>query len=285
MDRTSVNRRPGKLWAFLQNPLTRIVIAFGAIVLFAGPLLAGASSAHLHGLLGAGVHLLSALGAWVIYLVYVHYLEGRKPDELALRDLLPQFSKGFAIGAGIFCTSVGILWLSGVYSVSGINTTNLVFAAFINSLGAALLEEIAFRGVLFRIMEGSLGTWIALVVTAVLFGLLHGVNQGATWQDLAGIALEAGLLLAAAYVYARQLWICIGLHCAWNFADGGIFGASGQLHSLFSAKIQGPELLTGGKAGLDASVVAVLVCLAVTVTFLLLARRRGHIMAPFWRKT
>jgi len=90
-------------------------------------------------------------------------------------------------------------------------------------------------------------------------------------------------LLAAAYVYARQLWICIGLHCAWNFIDSGVFGASGKAHSLLAAEVQGPDWLTGGGSGLNASLVAVLICLAATVVFLLLARRRGHIMAPSWR--
>jgi membrane protease YdiL (CAAX protease family) len=199
--------------------------------------------------------------------------------------LLPQFTRGFFIGTSLFCVTIAILWFCGSYVVSGLNTGATPLAFFIGALGAALLEEIAVRGVLFRIMEQSLGTWIALAVSALIFGLLHGVNPGTTWRDLAGLALGAGVFLAAVFVYARQLWIGIGLHCAWNFNEGGVFGGSGTTHSLLSAKFQGPAWLTGGDSGLDASLVEMLVCLTATVIFLILAKRRGRIVPPNWRRT
>lgn len=284
MSDTQIEQRPGKLWAVLQHPLTRMLIGFGAIVLLAFPILAAGSALHLHGLAFASLHLLSGLVAWAIYLVYVRVLERRTAAELELPHLLPRFATGFAIGAAMYCVTIGILWLSGTYQATGLNPGEMVFVVFINALGAALLEEIAVRGVVFRIMEGSLGTWIALTISALFFGLLHAINPGANWQSVVGIALQGGLILAAAYVYARKLWLAIGLHCAWNFASGGIFGSDPKSHSLLAAHLQGPEWLTGGADGLDASVVATLVCLVATVGFLLLARRRGHIIAPYWRR-
>jgi membrane protease YdiL (CAAX protease family) len=279
-----MNHRAGKFGTFLQFPLTRLVVAFGAIALFAFPIFAASSAAHLRGLAASALHLIAALGAYGIYLAYVRLLEQRSPTELALRDLLPQFTRGFIIGTGLFCATVIILWFSGAYRVSGLNADATPLAFFVGALGAALLEEIAVRAVLFRIMEQSLGTWLALALSAVIFGLLHGVNPGTTWRDLAGLALGAGVFLAAVFVYARQLWIGIGLHCAWNFNEGGVFGGTGKTHSLLSAKISGPDWLTGGESGLDASSVEMLVCLTATTVFLLLARRRGHIVAPAWSK-
>lgn len=277
--------KPGRLQAFLRFPLTRMLIAFGAIVLLAFPILAAASALHLHGLAFAAAHLLSALVAWGVYVAYVCILERRPVAELELHVLLPQFTKGFAVGVAMYCATIGILWLSGIYQATGLNPGAMVLTVFINAVGAALLEEIAVRGVVFRIMEGGLGTWLALAISALFFGLLHAINPGANWQSVIGIALQGGLVLAAVYVYARQLWLGIGLHCAWNFASGGIFGSDPKSHSLLAAHLQGPEWLTGGQDGLDASVVATLICLAATVCFLLLAQRRGHIMAPFWRSS
>lgn len=277
-------QRSAKLWAILQFPLTRILIAFGAIVLFAFSILVAASAAHLHGLAYAAAHLLSALVAWGVYVIYVRRLERRSPVELALSGSLPQLAKGFGIGVALYCVTVGILWLSGAYGADGLNPAEAVFAVLVNSLGAALLEEIAVRGVLFRIMEGSLGTWIALGISALIFGLLHGINPGANWISITSIAVEAGTLLAATYVYARQLWIGIGLHWAWNFSGGGIFGGEPKARSLLAAHRQGADWLSGGQNGLDASLVTMLLCLAVCVTFLVLAQRRGHIMAPFWKR-
>lgn len=277
-------RSPGMLWKVLRFPLTRIIIAFGAIVLVAFPILIVAKTAKLHGFAYAIAHLCSALVAVAIYLAYVRWLERRIATELAPAAALPGFSKGFGVGALLSCMTVGVLRLAGAYQPLGINPANTMAAALIASVGAALLEEIAVRGVLFRIMEEGLGTWLALALSALIFGLLHAVNPGAGWRDILGIALQGGLLLAATYVYARQLWICIGLHCAWNFGDGGVFGASGQPHSLFRALIRGPDWMTGGTAGLDGSLIALLFCLAATAAFLLLAQRRGHIMAAPWNK-
>jgi len=203
-----------------------------------------------------------------------------------LRALLPQFVPGFATGLGLYCITVGILWMSGAYGTASLNPAEAVSIVFINALGAALLEEIAVRGVVFRIMEESLGTWLALGISAALFGLMHAINPGANWISVASIAIEAGTLLAATYVYARQLWIGIGLHCAWNFSGGGIFGTEPKAaHSLLAGHMQGPDWLTGGQNGLDASLVTMLICLAACTVFLLLARRRGHIMAPSWKRT
>jgi CAAX protease family protein len=275
----------GKLWAFLQFPLTRLVVAFGAIALFVFPIFAASNAANLHGVAAAGLHLIAALGACAIYIAYVRLLERRNVTELAFRDLLPQFTRGFLIGTGLFCATIIILAVSGSYIVSGLNVAATPLAFFAGALGAALLEEIAVRGVLFRIMEQSVGTWIALALSAAIFGLLHGVNPGTTWRDLAGLALGAGVFLAAVFVYARQLWIGIGLHCAWNFNEGGVFGGNGKTHSLLSAKIQGPAWWTGGDSGLDASSVEMFVCLTATTIFLLLARHHGRIVEPAWSKT
>ena len=274
-----------KLQTFLHFPLTRMLIAFALIVAWAALMFFIAHQAHLHGVAAGAEHLANGLGAIVIYLGYVRFYERRPAVELQATALLPQFLKGFGIGAGLFCSCVLILWLSDAYVVTAVNSPLALLGPLLGALGAATLEEIAIRGVLFRILEEWLGTWTGLLLSAVIFGLLHAVNPDANWRGLLGIALEGGVILAAAYVYGRQLWICMGLHCAWNFTDGGVFGVGPKAHSLLSADIHGPDWLTGGADGLDTSLVAVLLCLAVSVTFLLLARRRGHIMAPSWRRT
>lgn len=263
----------------LRHPLVRMTLTFVAIALMAVPIMEVAHATHLKGMVVAGAHLVAALAAWGIYVASVRRLEGRVVTELSVRDLASRFSVGFGIGSGLFCGTIIALWLSNAYAVTGVNPSRAVLTVFVNALGAALLEEIAVRGVLFRNIEETVGTWSALILSALIFGLLHAANAGATWRDIAGIALEGGLLLAAAYVYARQLWICVGLHCAWNFADGGVFGASGATHSLLSATLHGPDWLTGGRSGLDASLVAMIVCLMATATFLLSAWHRGRIVS------
>lgn len=120
---------------------------------------------------------------------------------------------------------------------------------------------------------------IAIILSGALFGLLHALNPGATLASTAAIAVEAGVLLAAAYLVTRSLWLAIGLHIGWNFTEGGIFGAAvsgGKSHGLITTAFAGPDWLTGGKFGPEASLTAVILCVVVAAVLLAVAIRRGE---------
>jgi hypothetical protein len=126
-----------------------------------------------------------------------------------------------------------------------------------------------------------------LVISAVVFGFLHLIYPNATLVAAVAIALEAGILLAAAYVLTRRLWLAIGIHFAWNFTQGGIFGVAvsgNQARGLLQSTLTGPELLSGGAFGAEASLFAILVCLAAGVYLLWRAWRKGSFVTPFWRR-
>jgi uncharacterized protein len=224
----------------------------------------------------------------LVYAAYVRVFERRKTVELSRERAIREFALGSAIGFALFAATIGCLWLGGFYRVQGIGY--FPSAATLVGLGLvpAFIEEIVIRAIIFRITEDSLGTWIAMVVSAVLFGLSHMLNPGATWVAALCIAIEAGVLLAAAYVTTRRLWLPIGLHFAWNFTQGGIFGVavSGvSIDGLLKATLTGPELLSGGAFGAEASIFAVLTCTSMATLLIVLAIRNGKIMRPFWRRT
>jgi uncharacterized protein len=151
----------------------------------------------------------------------------------------------------------------------------------------AFFEEILMRGIVFRITEESLGTWLAFFISGLLFGLAHLANPNATLVAALSIALEAGVLLAVGYVITRRLWVSIGMHFAWNFALGGIFGVavSGiEVRGLLKSTLTGPDLLSGGRFGPEASVLAVLVCTSMAIVLTVQAIRAGQIVRPFWTK-
>jgi hypothetical protein len=93
------------------------------------------------------------------------------------------------------------------------------------------------------------------------------------------------VLLGAAYAATGRLWLPIGLHFGWNFAEGPIFGAAvsgtGIGSGLIEGKFEGPNILTGGQFGPEASVVAVIVCLAAAPYFLWRALQRTE--PPIWK--
>jgi membrane protease YdiL (CAAX protease family) len=229
-----------------------------------------------------------ALVPLAAYLILVKLIERRALTELAPRSVLPQGLLGVLLGLVLFSAVVTVLWLAGSYHVTSIRPDAPWFGALlVVGLGAGIGEEIMFRGVLFRIVEEGLGTWWALAISALLFGAIHIANPGATLWSSAAIAIEAGLLFGLLYHVTRSLPICMGVHAAWNFAQGTIYGipvsgspADGWLVSTRS----GPDWLSGGVFGAEASVVALTLCTPCSLGLLAVALRRGSIMPPCWRR-
>jgi len=231
--------------------------------------------------------LVACLLGWAAYRLYVRAIERRSAIEFGAQGAARELGSGLALGAALFSVVIGVLGALGVYTATGWRGPHVLVAPLAISVGAAVIEELLFRGAIFRIIEATLGTWIALAISALLFGAAHLGNENASWLAAAAIALEAGVMLGAAYVLTRRLWLPIGIHAAWNFTQGGIFSVAvsgGKTIGLLEATLAGPPWLTGGAFGAEASVVALVLCTALGVWLLVLAARRGNFIAPFWRR-
>jgi uncharacterized protein len=221
------------------------------------------------------------------YSAYVRVIEKRAVTELSGQRALRELGAGLALGALLFSATVGILAALGIYQVTGNNGWQSMLAILPACILSGVLEEVLIRGVVFRILEKWLGSWVALGISAVIFGGLHLLNPGATLLNAAAISIEAGVLLAAAYMLTRRLWLCIGTHIAWNFTQGGIFSVAvsgGESKGLLQSRMVGPDWLTGGAFGAEASVVALGICLTVGIALLVLARSQGNVVPPPWAK-
>jgi uncharacterized protein len=269
----------------LQNPFVRIVVAllfiaipFAVVAAFFNMFVADKSLKRLGALLLTAI----VLGA---YWSYVRLVEKRPVAELSRPRMLPEFGAGVLLGALLFGATVGLLAALGVYQVTGSNGWAAMLATVPGFILGGVLEEVVMRGVVFRLLERSLGSWIALAISAAIFGLLHLFNPGATLLNAGAVMLEAGVMLAAAYMVTRRLWFCIGIHIAWNFTEGGIFSASvsgGNTRGLLQSKLTGPDWLAGGAFGAEGSLVAVAICAAVGVLLVARAVRKGNVVQPFW---
>ena len=228
---------------------------------------------------------LALLGYWLL----VRFVGGRPVIEVGGRGAaLREFLVGLAIGALLMSTVIAVLALLGSYHVVDVGWSTGILAGLGAGIFAGFTEEILVRGVMLRIIEGWLGTWWALAITSFLFGISHLGNPHATAFGAVAIALEAGILLGACYLLTRRLWLAIGVHIAWNFVQGGIFGSDisgiGSGRGLIEARFTGPDLLTGGAMGVEGSIVAVLLCTTAGLAVLLAVRRRGLIVPPCWRR-
>jgi hypothetical protein len=231
------------------------------------------------GLVTASGWGLSCVLLLLFYGALVRVFERRSPSELALRPGAGLAFAGAAGGFLLFALVLAALFALGLARWSGGGDAAQVAAMAVAAAFAAVGEELAIRGGVFRVLEEGLGSLAALVLSASLFGLLHAGNEGATPVSTAAIAIEAGLLLGAAYMATRNLWLPIGLHFGWNFTEGGVFGAAvsgGRSHGVWPVSIRGPELLSGGGFGPEASIVAVAISLLATLSLIVVAVGRGE---------
>ena len=226
--------------------------------------------------------ILAAMSA-VIYLLYAFLVRGaeqRVPGEVALAPLLREFGIGLLVGLGMFTLVFASLRLLGVYTLAP-GHWNDWGTDLMTNVGTGLREELIARLIVFRLLMRAAGPWPALVISAAIFGALHLANPNATLVAATAIAIEAGLMLAAFYLLTGRIWVSVGVHAAWNFAQGSIFGArvsgGAESGSLFtSAPIADtPDWLSGGAFGPEASLSAIVVGAAVFVVVIAAARRRG----------
>ncbi|MGE7138077.1 CPBP family intramembrane glutamic endopeptidase [Luteibacter sp. NPDC031894] len=278
----------------LRSPLGRIVAFFAtmtALFFIAGRIYAGLGLPKGNLTFDQITPLIEALRLAPVVLAYwllVRTIERRRLDELAARKAVPHVLLGIAGGAIVFSLVVGALWALGAYVVDGVNhDVHWLGPILAMGVGAGVGEEIVSRGVIFRIVEEGLGTWAALLLSAAVFGGLHIWNPHATTWSALSIALEAGLLFGLLFHVTRSLWVCMGAHAAWNVAQGPLYGipVSGfEQKGLLAAHMQGPDWLTGGAFGAEASVVALALCSIATAGCLAIAVRRGSLVAPSWRR-
>ncbi len=232
--------------------------------------------------------LIGIVTAIIAYRLFVRWIEKRSANELAFRSALPQLGLGVPLGAAMFGATALALSFAKCLEINGLNPWHVLIPAAIGAAVSAVVEEILFRGIIFRITERSLGTWMALAISALLFGAIHLLNKNANWYAGMAIVLEAGIFLATAYVWSRSLWFVIGAHFAWNFTEGGIFGVAvsgNQGDGLLRVRMSGPAFLSGGAFGAETSVIAIAICLAVAIALLALAKRRGRFVQPLWKRS
>jgi membrane protease YdiL (CAAX protease family) len=268
-------------------PLVRIVLLGGGLLFMMAVTEGWIVTVKERPWLGAGIALGMGIVALAIYAAYARVIERREATELSLPGAGREFAFGGLVGAALYTACVLILMLLGIYQVEGLNPLSFLVPAIAMAVKSAIFEELVFRGVLFQSVETMLGTWAGLIVSSLAFGLIHLTNPDATMTGAAYITIEAGLLLGAAYLVTRRLWICIGFHMVWNYVQSAIFSGivSGAVNEpgLIRDTLQGPDLLTGGSFGMEQSIFALILCTTAGLVLLMVAVRRGHTKPSPWR--
>jgi membrane protease YdiL (CAAX protease family) len=200
-----------------------------------------------------------------------------------LPDKLREAAIGAALGGGQILFDIGVLTLLGAYHVIAVGDAMPALVGLLVMIGIGAIEEGALRGVMLPQVERLLGPWWALLLTSLLFGLAHLGNPNASALAAVAIALEAGFALGGLYLLTRRLWAPVAMHTAWNWVCGPLLGVplSGTMPpSWLRAELTGPELLTGGGFGPEASMVEMIAGAVVAAAIIWAWRRQSAISRP-----
>lgn len=281
----------------LEQPKWRKIVDFPLVAMLVALLIyaLGFSAAALTNFILPRVDLQSDLAAHsaisILFLFGGYKLVTRRigdppRDDLPAKGALKGLGLGLAMGLVLFSIIVGIAALLDVYNIVGEGSLrSLLVTAIAIGILPAFVEELLFRGILFRFLEDFGGSWFALAITSALFGLAHIFNPNASALSSLAIAVEAGILLGGIYMLTRNLWAAMGLHASWNFTQGYIYDVpvSGiDQEGIVQAQLSGNALLSGGAFGLEASLIAMVVATAAGVWLVLRAVNDGQLIHPWW---
>ena len=182
----------------------------------------------------------------------------------------PNTPIGFLWGMLMMAAVIGIFALCGWYKIIGCSfNVAFVYRYLMAYFVVAVGEEIVFRGIMFRLLDSQFNVWVALLISAVVFGIAHIINPNATAVSTIGISLASGVLFGLLFKYYRTLWVPIGIHWSWNFVQGTVTGSpvSGMVpdYSILNSVTSGPELLTGGSFGPEASIILMILGLVLCI--------------------
>ncbi len=277
----------------IQFPIVRILIVavfIAPFLLFHNKVIAdliASASGLFHSLLVIADAVVSIVIFMLLYSLYVRFVEKRKAYEISGKKSVVEFGWGFLISFVLVSFMVLLMVLLGYYRIIETDSPQIIVNSFFFFGMGAFLQVLAFRVVLFRLFEELLGTWFAFVLVAAIFAIAHIPNPNTSlWSTLALIITD--ILLVSAFIYTRRIWLVWGIHMGWNFFQDGIFGMpnSGitRLESWIQPAISGPEWITGGGRGIEASVIAVCLSLGVAIVILKMSINKKQFVSPIWKR-
>jgi len=196
----------------------------------------------------------------VLVLLFTKLVFKKELTPLGLNLKEQERRAGSGACLGIFLITFGSLilyagnWLEWSPTDASVSDIILLSALLLLS---AFSEELVFRGFVLGRLLNVTNRFLALLVSSAIFALFHSNNPEVSPVAVMNIFL-GGLLLGITYSYNRNIWFGFMLHFTWNLVQGPILGipVSGLvLPSIISSHTQGPELITGGHFGLEASLV------------------------------
>lgn len=217
-------------------------------------------------------HILLTLPTILMVFLWVKLIEKRKFSSIGFtsNNFIIKYLKGFFIGLLMMTSTVALLYLFGSVTVDNTPKQSIGTLALSNVLliiPAWMIqsanEEIVVRGWLMNVLGARYTPVVGLIVSSVFFGVVHLANPGITFIAVLNIIL-VGLFLGMYVIKTNDLWGVCGIHAAWNFSQGNVFGfevsgGKALIGSIFDLKLKGSDFISGGIFGPEAGICATIV--------------------------
>ena len=227
--------------------------------------------------------------AFISLLVFfrVKVIEKRSFSSIGFNknNWLKKYSLGFLIGLAMMSIIVLILFPFGYITVEknpiqpvGVSAIASVLVILFGWIIQGATEEIVTRGWLLNVLSTKYNIGVGLLISSTLFGLMHLTNPNVNYIAVINIIL-VGLFYGLYVIKTNDLWAVCGMHSAWNFAQGNIFGfkVSGldvSVGSLIDLNLVGSDFVTGGIFGPEAGITATFILLASIGILLFIDKKR-----------
>ena len=264
------------LWARILLVLIAFII-FTGIFQFLGMLISGIPLNHQHSMRVAITQtqqiILSSIGLIPLALIiftFRRFLDRRTLMSMgfSIKNRFKDISAGFLIALFLFVGGSLILIL---LNSIGITFIRFDLGSFLMSLllfvVVALNEEILMRGYILNNLMDSMNKYWALLISAMIFSVLHGLNPNISFLAIINLML-AGIILGSSYIFTRNLWLPISLHLFWNFFQGPVLGysVSGmKIDSIFKVTLFGNTFVNGGQFGFEGSIVCTILLIPAII--------------------
>ena len=204
---------------------------------------------------------------------------------IGLKALNKKEVKNLILGLVMGIIAITLVFILILISKSGVLVNSLLEPRFSLSLVLYLIlfifvgfaEELLSRGYIIGAMEVSNNNkWFAIMVSAVIFSLMHYDNNGFSLIPFLNIFL-VGILFGVMYVKTKSIWLSTGFHITWNFFQGCIYGmpVSGiTTPKLYEMTFVGNSILNGGTFGPEGGLIVTMVIILMLVSLIFLIKNK-----------
>jgi len=211
--------------------------------------------------------LFGSVGTFLVVWLFTKgiYKESFNSLGFSIDDRGKEFMAGMLVGFFVMALSFYLLLILNQVNVETIAFDPTAIAwLFLLFVIVAIVEEVLFRGFVLGNLMASFHKYTALIVSALIFTVLHALNPNVSLFGLLNLFL-AGILLGLPYIYTQNLWFPISLHFSWNFFQS-VFGfhVSGmEVYSVIQISRTENNLLNGGEFGFEGSVLCTFLLISI----------------------